>query len=162
MRVITFMSNTRPPFSPPDPGPHPPAGGDVTAWSYSLANNAKTTTFITNQPFTPTDGAGTTTDPYTVELSIPGLPDGVYLVSVTATTATGSATSNWSPPVALGTPPAPTIAGVTSTVQNVTIKVTTVQTVTVGARAARAAKSVTIRGGSTAASQPSLFTVTLK
>lgn len=161
-RTLSGNTSTHPPLSPLDPALHPPAGGDVTAWAYSLANTAKTTTFIANQPFTPTDGAGTTTDPYTVDLTIPGLPDGVYLVSVTATTATGSANSNWSPPVVLGTPPAPTIAAVSSTPQNVTIKVTTLQTVTVSARRARAAKSITIRGGSTAASQPKLFTVTLK
>ncbi len=138
------------------------AGGDVTAWAYSLANTAKTVAFVLNQPFTPTDGDGSTTDPYTATLTIPNIPDGVYVVAVTATTATGSATSNWSPQVALGTPPLPTIASVVSHPGDVTIKVTTPQTVTVAARAAKTTKSISIRAGTTAASQPTVFTVTLK
>ena len=94
-------------------------------------------------------------------LTIANIPDGVYTVTVTATTATGSATSNWSPPVVLGTPPAPTVTGVTSTPQSMTLRVTTPQTVTVGARSARSLGG-TITGGVTTASQPALFTVTLK
>lgn len=141
---------------------HPLAGGDVTAWAFTLANSAKSVAFISKQPFTPTDGDGTTTDPYSAELNIAYIPDGVYVVSVTATTATGSATSNWSPPVMLGTPPALTIVSVVSHPQDVTIKVTTPQTVAIAARAARSTISVAIRSGSTAASQPTVFTVTLK
>ncbi|PRW20918.1 fibronectin type III domain-containing [Chlorella sorokiniana] len=147
----------------------PRAGGEVTAWAYSLWNTARTVPFITSQPFTPTDGDGTTIDPYTAVLTIPNLPDGVYRVTVTATTATGSATSNFSPQVALGTPPTPTVTAVTSTTQNVTVRVSVPQTVTVAARNAKsntkantkAAKSISIAAGTTAASQPTVFTVTL-
>ncbi|PRW20837.1 Ig-like domain repeat [Chlorella sorokiniana] len=147
----------------------PTAGGEVIAWAYSLWNTARTVPFITKQPFTPTDGDGTTIDPYTAVLTIPNLPDGVYRVTVTATTATGSATSNFSPQVALGTPPTPTVTAVTSTTQNVTVRVSVPQTVTVAARNAKsttkantkAAKSISIAAGTTAASQPTVFTVTL-
>lgn len=144
--------------SPPTPFP---AGGEVTAWSFSLLNSARSATFISNRPFTASDGEGTTTDPYTATLTIANIPDGVYAVTVMATTATGSATSNSSPLVALGTPPTPTIIGVTSTAQNVTVRVTVPQTVTVAARTARSLGAAIV-GGTTTASQPSLFAVTLR
>lgn len=133
------------------------AGGEVTAWSFSLWNSAKNFAFIQNRAFTPSDGDGTATDPYIATLTIPSIPDGLYTVTVAATTATGTNSSLWSPPVALGTPPAPSIVGATGSDQAVTLSIRVAQAVTVPANAAAG-----IRSGTTAASQPTFFTVTLR
>lgn len=129
----------------------------MTAWSFSLWNSAKRFAFIQNRAFTPSDGDGTTTDPYTATLTIPSIPDGLYTVTVAATTATGTNSSLWSPAVALGTPPAPSIVGATGSNQAVTLTIRVAQAVTVPANAAAG-----IRSGTTAASQPTVFSVTLR
>ncbi|PRW20946.1 fibronectin type III domain-containing [Chlorella sorokiniana] len=134
----------------------PAMGGAVTGWTFSLRNSAKNFAFISNRAFTPSDGDGTSTDPYTATLTIPGIPDGVYTVTVAATTATGTNTSVYSPPVVLGTPPTPSVVGVTGSRTAITLSVRVPQAVTVPANAAAG-----IRTGTTTASQPSIFTVTL-
>ena len=137
--------------------PSLPAGGEVTAWAFSLWNSARNFAFIQNRAFTPSDGEGTTTDPYTASLTLSGIPDGVYTVTVTVTTATGTNTSTHSPAVVLGTPPAPSINAASGSAQAVTLSITVPQTVAVAANAAAG-----IRAGTTTASQPTVFTVTLR
>lgn len=145
------------PDVPPAPPPAPTsAGGEPTGWTYSLWNAARTVALIEGRTLRFAGGDGSLTSPFTADITLPGVPDGIYILTVAVTTATGGATSDPSRPVTLGVPGTPTVASVASGLDTVTLLVTMPQAVAVPTG------GLVTRAGSTSASQPSMFTVTLR